>query len=228
MVEGLPVIKETTGICKGCVIGKHPEHKFDWGKANRATSIFGLIHSDISGPMPITSMNGSRYLLTFIDDFSRYTWVFFLKKKSEVCEKFSELKALIENASGLKIKILRSDNGGEYVSNELLSICSQSGIQVQHSIPYTPQQNGVAERKNRSLKEMTTCMLESKKLAANLWAEAMHAAAYIQNRVPHSSVKGKTPFEAYFGHKPDVSNLRVFGSTAWARIPLDKRRALQP
>ena len=139
MVEGLPVIKATTGVCKGCVIGKHPEHKFDRGKANRATSILGLIHSDISGPMPITSMNGSRYLLTFIDDFSRYTWVFFLKKKAEVCEKFSELKALIKNASGLKIKILRSDNGGEYVSNEFLSICSQSGIQVQHSIPYTPR-----------------------------------------------------------------------------------------
>ena len=117
MVEALPVIKATTGICKGCVIGKHPEHKFDWGKANRATCIFGLIHSSINGPMPITSMNGSRYLITFIDDFSRYTWVFFLKKKSEVCEKFSELKALIENASGLKIKILRSDNGGEYFSN---------------------------------------------------------------------------------------------------------------
>ena len=73
-------------------------------------------------------MNGSRYLLTFIDDFSRYTWVFFLKKKSEVCEKFSELKALIKNASGLKIKILRCDNGGEYASNYLLHICSQSGI----------------------------------------------------------------------------------------------------
>ena len=79
--------------------------------------ILGLIHSDISGPMPITSMNGSRYILTFIDYFSRYTWVFFLKKKSKVCEKSIELKALIENASGLKIKILRSDNGGEYVSN---------------------------------------------------------------------------------------------------------------
>ena len=71
-------------------------------------------------------------------------------------------------------------------------------------------------------------MLESKKLAVNLWDEAMHAAAYIQNRVPHSSVKGKTHFESYFGHNPDVSNLRVFGSTAWAQIPLDKRRALQP
>ena len=114
--------------------------------------------------MPITSMNGSRYLFNFIDDFSRYTWVFFLKKKSEVCEKKIELKALIENASGLNIKVLRSDNGGYYVTNELLHILSQSGIQVQHSIPYTPQQNKVVERKNQSLKEMTTCMLESKKL----------------------------------------------------------------
>ena len=138
MVEGLPVIKATTGIYKGCVIGKHPEHKFDRGKANRATCILGMIHFYISGPMPITSMNGSRYILTFIDDFSRYTWVFFLKKKSEVCEKISEMKTLIENASRLKIKILRSDNGGDYVSNDFLHIFSRSGIQVQHSIPYTP------------------------------------------------------------------------------------------
>ena len=102
MVEGLSIIKATTEICKGCVIGKHAENKFDWGKANRATCILGLIHSHISGTIPITSINGSRYLITFIDDFSRYTWVFFLKKKSEVCENFSELKALIENASGLR------------------------------------------------------------------------------------------------------------------------------
>ena len=120
------------------MIGKHPEHKFDRGKENRATCILGLIHSDISGSMPVTSMNGSRYLLTFIDDFSRYTWVFFLKTKYEVCEKISELKALIKNASGLKIKILRSDNGREYVNNEFLHIFSQIDIHIQHSIPYTP------------------------------------------------------------------------------------------
>ena len=96
-----------------------------------------------------------------------------------------------------------------------LDICSPIGIWVQHSILYTPQENSVAERKNQSLKEMTTCKLESKKLATNLWDEAMHAVAYIQNRVPHSSAKGNTPFESYFGHKPDVSNLRVFGSTTW-------------
>ena len=92
MVEGLPVIKATTGICKGCVVSKHTKHKFDRGMASRASCILGLIHSDISGPMPITSMNGSRYVLTFIDDFSRYTSVFFFKKKSEVCEKFIDLR----------------------------------------------------------------------------------------------------------------------------------------
>ena len=98
MVEFLPVIKSTTGICKGCVVGKHPEHKSDQGKASRATCILGMIHSDINGPMHITSMNGSRYILTFIDNFSRYTWVFFIKKKSKFCEKFTKLKALIKNA----------------------------------------------------------------------------------------------------------------------------------
>ena len=100
MVEGLLVIKATTGICKGCILGKHPNHKFDRGKEIQASEILGLIHTDINGPIPITYLNGSRYVLTFIDDFSRYTWAFFIKKKSEVLEKFIELKALIENASG--------------------------------------------------------------------------------------------------------------------------------
>ena len=138
------------------------------------------------------------------------------RKSQKSLEKFIELKALIESASGKKIKTLRSDNGGEYVSNEFLQLCSDIGIHIQHSVPYTPQQNGVSERKNRSLKEMTTCMLEAKKLDTNIWVEAMNYAVHIQNRVPHSSMKGNTPFESYFGHKPDVSNLKVFGSTAWA------------
>ena len=122
------------------------------------------------------------------------------------------MKATVENASERKIKYFRSDNGGEYISSELLQICSDSGINIQHSIPYTPQQNGVAERKNRSPKVMTTGMLEEKGLDENLWDEAMNFYEHIQNRVPHSSVKGKKPFEAYFGHKPDVSSFRVFGS----------------
>ena len=107
MVEGLPSIKTSSGICKGCIVDKHLEHKFDRGKESCATSILGMIHSDIRGPMHTTSMSGSWYVLTFIYYFSRYTWVFFLKKKYEVLERFIEFKALVENASGRKIKSLR-------------------------------------------------------------------------------------------------------------------------
>ena len=99
---------------------------------------------------------------------------------------------------------------------------------MQHSIPYTPQQNGVVERKNRSLKEMTTCMMEDKNFPPKFWAETINFASYIQNRVPHKHLDGMTPFKAWSGHKPDVTHFRIFGSKAWARIPTEKRKALQP
>ena len=134
------------------------------------------------------------------------------------------MKSLVENASEKKIKYLRSDNGGEYISTEFMNIFYKIGVKIQHFVPYTPQQNGVAERKNRSLKEMTTLMLEEKGLAANLWAEAMNFATHIQNILPHSSVKGNTPFESYFGHKSDMSNFGVFGSTAWPEFRMTRGR----
>ena len=98
---------------------------------------------------------------------------------------------------------------------------------MEHSIPYTPQQNGVAKRKNKSLKEMETCLLHAKYLHPSLWAEVVNCASYLQNIVPHKSVVGVTPFEALHGYKPNVSHLRVFGSKYWARIPLEKRKAFQ-
>ena len=112
MVEGLPTIKSSKGICKGCIVDKRHEHKFDRGKEIQYTCILGLIHSDISVPMPTTSMSGSRYVLTFIDGLSRFTWVYFLKKKCEVLEKFIDFKASVENATESKIKALIFENGG--------------------------------------------------------------------------------------------------------------------
>ena len=99
---------------------------------------------------------------------------------------------------------------------------------MQHSTPYTPQQNGVAERKNRSLKEMATCMIEARDLSPRIWDEAISFSTHIQNRSFHKSVKGNTPYEAWFGQNPNVSNFRIFGTRAWARIPSEKRKALQP
>ena len=99
---------------------------------------------------------------------------------------------------------------------------------MQYYIPYTPQQNGVAERKNISLKEMATCVMESKSLPPNFWDEAINCASYIQNRVTHKYLNGITPFEAWSGHKPDVSHFRIFGSKDWDRIPPKKRKDLEP
>ena len=99
---------------------------------------------------------------------------------------------------------------------------------MQHLIPYTPQQNGVAKRKNRSLKEMATCMMEAKTFPPKYWAEAIKCAAYIQNRVPHKQLDGMTPFESWSGHKPDVTHFRIFGSKASTRIPTKKRRISNP
>ena len=98
---------------------------------------------------------------------------------------------------------------------------------MEHSVPYTPQQNGVAERKNKSLKEMTICLLQDKSLLPSLWAEDVNCSSYIQNRVPLKSMVGVTPFEEVHGNNPNISHLRVFGSKAWARIPMDKRNAFQ-
>ena len=108
MVEDLLNIKSSKGICKGCTVSKNHEHKFDRGETRRDTCILGLIHSDINGTMPTTSMNVSRYVLTFIDDLSRFTWVYFLKKKTEVLEKFIDFKDSFENATRINIKHLRS------------------------------------------------------------------------------------------------------------------------
>jgi hypothetical protein len=123
---------------------------------------------------------------------------------------------------------LRTDNGGEYVNNNFTSYCTTQGIQMQYNVPYTPQQNGVAERKNRTLKEMVDCMIQSKGLSLKYWAEAINCANYIVNRTPTKALKNITPEEAWTKIKLDVSHFRVFGNITWAHIPDEKRKALQP
>ena len=185
MVEGLPSIKYSNGACIGCVVGKHLERGYEKGKERRATQTLVLVHSDLIFPIPTPSYGGSRYVITFIDDYSRFCWVYFLKLKSEVFETLKIWKALVENQSGHRIKILRTENVKEYFNKNLQHLCEECGIQMQHSVPYTPQQNGVAERKNRSLKEMATCMIEARDLIPKIWDEDINCYAQIQNRAFH-------------------------------------------
>jgi transposase InsO family protein len=204
------------------------EDSFDKCASWHASGPLQLVHSDLCGPLSSPSFYGCKYFLTFIDEFSRRTWVYFLKLKSEVFDKFLAYKALVEKQSGHQIQRLRTNNGGEYVNNNFTSYCTTQGIQMQHTVPYTPQQNGVAERKNCTLKEMANCMIQSKGLSLQYWAEAINCANYIVNRTPTKALKNITPEEAWTKIKPDVSHFRVFGSIAWAHIPDEKRKALQP
>jgi hypothetical protein len=114
-----------------------------------------------------------------------------------------------------KIKFLQTDNGGEYVNHEIHNLFHEVGIQLQHTVPYTLKQKGVDERKNRSLKEMASCMLHAKSLPQILWAESLNCETYIQNISPHRFVKDKTPYEAWSGLKPEVTHFLIFGSHAW-------------
>jgi transposase InsO family protein len=123
-----------------------------------------LVHSDLCGLLSSPSLSRCKYFLTFIDEFSRCAWVYFLKLKSQVFEKFLVYKALAEKQYGQKIKRLRINNGGEYVNNKFTSYCTANGIQMKHIVPYTPQQNNVDERNNHTLKQMINYMIQSKGL----------------------------------------------------------------
>jgi hypothetical protein len=228
LVDDLPDIHLSKGVCEGCVLEKHPQEKFVKGKSQEASTPLDLIQSDLMGPFPHPSISKARFVLIFVDDFSCFTWIYFLRQKYEVFQHLKDFKALVETQSGKKIKVLRTDNGGEDVNHEIHNIFHEAGIELQHTVPYTPQQNGVVERKSRSLKEMESCMLHAKSLPQRLWAEALNCATYIQNKYPHRSVKDKTPYEAWSSLKPEVAHFCIFGSRAWARIPSEKRKELDP
>jgi transposase InsO family protein len=180
-VTGLPELKvDHEGVCNGCAQGKNIKNPFP-KRDNKAEGVLELIHSDVCGPMPSSSISGYVYYVSFIDDYSRKTWVYFLKSKDEVFNKFKEFKALIENLSERKIKILRSDNGGEYTSKEFVNFCKDVGIKRELTTPYNPQQNGVAERKNRTIMEAVKTMIHDQDLPMCLWAEATMTTVYVQN-----------------------------------------------
>jgi hypothetical protein len=164
LVDGLPDIRFSKGVCEGCVLRKHPQDKFDKGKSQRSSTPLDLIHSDLMGPFLHPSINKVRFVLIFVDDFSRFQCIYFLRKKYEVFQQLKDFKALVETQSEKKIKFLRTDNRGEYVNHEIYNIFHEVGIQLYHTVPYTPQQNEVVERKNRSLKDMASCMLHEKSL----------------------------------------------------------------
>ena len=176
--------------------------------------------------MGTKSLSGGEYFLTFIDDKTRYVWVYTLKTKDEVFQKFVEWKALVEKFTSKRLKALRSDNGGEYLSSEFKDYPSREGIRHELTVPKTPQQNGVAKRMNRTLVEKRGSMLFYAHLPLKFWAEALSTAVYLRNRSPTKAVEDKTPYEAWSGDRPNVKHLRVFGCIAYAHVLKDERKKL--
>ncbi|KAM1746060.1 hypothetical protein ACFX11_012725 [Malus domestica] len=227
MVHGLPDLEENDRVCEGCQYGKQHRESFPSGQAQRAGASLELIHVDLCGPMRNESTGGNKYFMLLVDDATRMIWVYFLKYKSEAFSCFKKFKAMTELQTGLRVKCLRSDRGGEFLSTEFNQFCDTEGIQRQLSLAFTPQQNGVVERKNRTVVEMAKSMLHDKGMPYYMWAEAVHTAVYILNRCPTRSLDNITPFEAYSGRKPGIAHLKIFGSVCYVHIPAELRHKLE-
>jgi len=213
----------TNPTCVSCVAAKLTRNPNSSPATRTTTAPLQLVHTDLAGPMKTTSLGGARYYLLFIDDYSRYTMVYILHQKSETFSKFREYKALVENYHDKKIKALRSDNGGEYTSNQFSKFLRDSGISHEKTAPYSPEQNGVSERANRTLVGRAKAMILDSQTSDNLWAEAIHTAVYLHNRSP-TSAKNKVPYELWTGQHPDLSRLIPFGTPAIYHIPIRRTK----
>eukprot|EP01018_Ginkgo_biloba_P039433 Gb_15074 [translate_table: standard] len=196
MVKGLPVIQPREEVCSGCALGKQHRDSFSMNRSWRAKSLLELVHVDICGDIQTQSLGKNIYFLTFIDDLSHHTWIYFLKQKSEAFKCFKHFKTMVEKKSGYYLKVLRTNRGGEFTSREFSDYCNNHGIKRQLTTTYTPQQNGVAKRKNCTIMEIARSMLKSKNLPNDYCAEAVVTTVYILNHSPTKSMKNITPKES--------------------------------
>ena len=229
LVHGLQGMEKTPlepCNCVYCARGKMHKLPFEKSKTPKATRVGGRVVSDTCGPMSFASLGGCRYMIILKDQFSGWTDVRFMKSKSEVLSHLQDMAAFLENQTGFSIEIFRTDNGTEYMNISTARWILQKGIRHETSCTYTPEQNGMAERANRTIMEMVRCMLYSSDAPLWLWAEAAKYAAYIRNRIP-STQELMTPFEKMYQRKPDVSNIRIFGSATSVLVPDTQRTKLQ-
>lgn len=213
------------GNCLTCAKGKMVKKPFP-SSSSISKECLELVHSDVAGWMDTESLGGKKYFITFIDDYSRRVCVYMMRCKSEAFEKFKLFKSYAERATGKQIKVLRTDNGGEYCSDKFESFLSEHGIVHQTTVAYNSQQNGVSERMNRTIMEKVRCMLSESGLPKSLWAEAVNTSVYLINRSPSSAIDYELPEERWGQKKVSVDHLRVFGSRCVVLVPKHKRRKL--
>jgi transposase InsO family protein len=227
-VKGLPNIRISNAICHSCLGGKQTRAHVPKSRTHYTTKILEQIHTDVTRPFRVQSLGGSSYFLTFIDDFLKKTWVYFLCSKNQCFEKFKFFHQAVEKQSGCRIMTLRSNNGGEFTSRQFQDYCSNHGIHKQYSQPYTPQHNGIAEWRNRTILNIVRCLLIESHLLARLWVEAVLSAYIILNLRSSKRSPDKTPHELFSGIKPDISKLRIFGTTTYVFDTKPNKNKLDP
>lgn len=219
--HGIKYVRDNQ-LCEACILGK--QHRLSFGTRMAVVEKPGdLVHSDVCGPMQEDSFRGARYFVCFKDEFSKYRDVYFMKKKSEVADKLKCFLAKAKTA-GHAVKELLTDGGGEFDNHEVQQITVNSGLNHRIVMPYTPEQNGSAERENRTLVEAARSMLQSTKLPNKLWAECVNTAAYVLNRTGPTKIVDKTPYELWNAKEASIDHLKVFGTECFVHVPKQKRQ----
>lgn len=211
-------------VCEPCALGKQHRSPFK-PSSSKATRPLALVHTDVCGPLPVLSHGGNNYFVTILDDYSKLSAVRPIPHKSDTAAAVIDTLNLLQNQSGYQVQRLRCDNGSEYINADLKAYCRLHGIKMETTVRYTPEQNGAAERLNRTLMDKVRPMLVASDLPKSLWADAVVTASYVRNRSPVTG-RAKTPWELFFGIKPDVSHLRTFGARCYALTPKQLRTKL--
>ncbi|XP_073061940.1 uncharacterized protein [Primulina eburnea] len=215
-VRGMPNLSSGIPyVCGDCQKGKQTHVSHPVLSTPGTTRCLELLHMDLMGPMEVESLGGKKYSFVCVDDFSRFSWVNFIKEKSDTFDVFKNLITRITNLHSLKIRRIKTDHGKEFENRSFSSFCDRKGISHEFSAPKTPQQNGINERKKRTLQEMARVMLTSKNLAKRFWVEALNTTCHISNRVYLRSGSTMTSYEIIMGKKLNLRYFLVFGCVCY-------------
>ncbi|GJQ98818.1 retrovirus-related pol polyprotein from transposon TNT 1-94 [Tanacetum coccineum] len=216
VVTGLPKLKYVKDqLCSSCEMSKAKRSSFKTKAVPSSKGRLNLLHMDLCGPMRVASINGKKYILVIVDDYSRYTWTLFLRSKDETPEVLKDFLTMIQRNLQAQVITVRTDRGTEFLNKTLHAYFKEEGIEHQTSTPRTPEQNGVVERRNRTLVEAARTMLSASKLPLSFWAEAVATACYTQNRSIIISTHEKTAYHIINDRKPSIKHLHIFGCTCY-------------
>jgi transposase InsO family protein len=218
LVRGLPTLEQVEQPCEACFAGKHKRASFPQQASRLASKMLELLHGDLCGPVSPSTPRGNKYFLLLVDDYSRYMWISVIASKDQAATKIKRIQAAVERKSSNLLCALRSDQGGDLTAAHFREYCEELSVRRELTAPYTPQQNGVVERRNQTVMSASRCVLKAKGLPGMFWGEVVNCAVYLFKRTLSKSTGDKTPYELWIGGRPAVSHLRVFRCIAHVKV----------